>query len=891
MFFFSRVFFSYGFVILMLVILGSGAAVATFIENDYDAQTAKVLVYSALWYESVMICLAVSLIGIIYKRKMYRKLGAFVFHLGFVVILIGAGVTRYYGYEGVIHIREGDTEHKVISEESYLQINTEKQNYKHYLMLGKIGNNSFTFINNINDKELVIKYKDYQYSKNSNVERLIVDVFYDGNKKEVEILGGHGSIESPSLVYFNGLEIQLSWGSKLIVLPFNIELVDFQIQRYPGSLSPSSYASEVRLIDGNINVEHNIFMNHPLSYKGYKFFQSSYDRDEKGTILSVNNDPGKWPTYFGYFLLSLGFILNFFTKGSRFTRLRSFLIKSNLSLILPLLLSLNICAQADTSAYIEKFKVNSLEHSKAFGELLVQDYNGRIKPMSAESIDILHKMSSKDSLLGLSATQIMLGIMADSRTWEDVKLIKISNKKLKNILEVEKNTKYISFSDIFNERGVYKFANQIDAANAKSPSKRGTFDKDLIKLDERLNIFYLITKGMFSKIIPKPNDSTNTWYDPQNSLMESWLDNDRKDVINTYINGLKEGVENNDWTKANKALEELKESQIKYGGDILPSKNQIKIEVLFNELKIFKNLINFYLLLGIIILVFAIISIFFEKNYPTLKKVFFYLLLAGFLAHSTGIMMRGYVSNHAPWSDTYESLIYIGWSTLLAGLVVFRKSLLSLCASSILGGVIMLVAHLSFISPQITTLVPVLKSYWLSIHVSVITASYGFLGLGALLGFMSLMLMIFRNEKNKERLDIQIRQLSAINEISLIVGISMLAIGNFIGGVWANESWGRYWGWDPKETWSFISIVVYAVVLHLRFIPKLNSVYVFSVASVMSLATIIMTYFGVNFYLSGLHSYASGDKVPVPNIIYYISTIVVVISILAYRGRAVKVIK
>ena len=290
-------------------------------------------------------------------------------------------------------------------------------------------------------------------------------------------------------------------------------------------------------------------------------------------------------------------------------------------------------------------------------------------------------------------------------------------------------------------------------------------------------------------------------------------------------------------------------------------------------------------------MIFAIISIFFEKDYLILKKVFFYLLLIGFLAHTVGLIMRWYISSHAPWSDTYESLIYIGWSTLLAGLVVFRKSLLSLCASSILGGVIMLVAHLSFISPQITTLVPVLKSYWLSIHVSVITASYGFLGLGALLGFMVLTLMIFRNDKNKERLDIQIRQLVAVNEISLIIGLSMLTIGNFIGGVWANESWGRYWGWDPKETWSFISIVVYAIVLHLRFIPKLNSVYVFSVASVISFASIIMTYFGVNFYLSGLHSYASGDKVPVPSIVYYIGVVVVIVSIFAYRGRSVKVVK
>jgi len=894
MFAFTQVFFSYSFIIAMLTILSAGAGVATFIENDYDAQTAKYVVYNALWYEVVMVCLALSLLGIIYKRKMWRKLGAFVFHIGFVIILIGAGVTRYFGYEGVLHVREGKSENQVISEESYLQVYSQNKTYRNPLVLGKIGNNSFKFSHIINGENFLIEYEDYKYSKNQNVERLIANVMYKGEKRTIEIKGGHGSIEPPVILNYDGLEIQVAWGSKLIDLPFSIKLLDFKIDRYPGSMSPSSYSSEVVLEDtiNNINVKEDIYMNHPLTYQGFKFFQSSYDADELGTILSVNNDPGKWPTYLGYFLLSLGFVLNFFTKGSRFSRLRSFLVKSNLSLFIPLFLSFGIVSlHADTTQYLENFKTNSKVHSRMFSSLLVQDYNGRIKPMSTEALDILHKMASTDSLYGLNATQIMLGILADSRTWENVKIIKIKNKKIKKILGLAENTKYISFAEIFNKQGLYKLTKEIDAANAKSPAQRGTFDKDVIRLDERLNIFYLVTQGIFSKFIPKPNDPSNTWYDHRSILMEPWVENETKDLLYSYFSGLQEGINNNTWDKADQALVKLKRNQIKYGADILPSQTQIQVEVLFNKLQIFKNLISVYFVLGLIILFFAIISIFFEKNYPFLKKIFFYFLLFAFLAHSGGVLMRWYISNHAPWSDTYESLIYIGWSTLLAGLIVFRKSLLSLAAASILGGVIMLVAHLSFISPQITTLVPVLKSYWLSIHVSVITASYGFLGLGALLGFISLILMIARKESNKERVDLQIRQLSAVNEISLIIGLSLLTIGNFIGGVWANESWGRYWGWDPKETWSFISIVVYTIVLHLRFIPKLNSVYVFSVASVISFASIIMTYFGVNFYLSGLHSYASGDNIPVPNFVYYAIVIVLLTSTFAYKGRGVKVVK
>ncbi|MCV6608837.1 MAG: cytochrome c biogenesis protein CcsA, partial [Campylobacterales bacterium] len=248
--------------------------------------------------------------------------------------------------------------------------------------------------------------------------------------------------------------------------------------------------------------------------------------------------------------------------------------------------------------------------------------------------------------------------------------------------------------------------------------------------------------------------------------------------------------------------------------------------------------------------------------------------------------MRWYVSGHAPWSDTYESLVYIGWSAAFAGIIFFRKSMLALASTSVLAGIFMFVAHLSFISPQITTLVPVLKSYWLTIHVSIITASYGFLGLGAILGLLAMTLMIFRNQQ-REHLDLQIRKITAINEISLIIGLAMLTIGNFLGGVWANESWGRYWGWDPKETWAFISIVVYVIVTHLRFIPGFNTIYTFAFASTVAFSSILMTYFGVNFYLSGLHSYATGDPVPIPTFVYFLLLIVGVISLLAYRKRDV----
>ncbi|QKF82587.1 cytochrome c biogenesis protein CcsA [Halarcobacter ebronensis] len=891
MYFFSRLFLSYKFIIFMLLTLALGAAVATFIENDYDAQTAKVLVYNSFWYETVMIILTISLVGVIIKQKMYKRAGAFIFHLGFVFVLIGAGVTRYFGYEGVIHIREGMTENRVISEESYLQIKVANEVYEHPLALGKIGDNSFEFTDKIDGKDFVVNFLSYKYTKGTNVEQLFVNVSYDGIKKLIEINGGHGSLEPASTFEANGKKIELSWGSKIIKLPFNIKLRDFQIERYPGSQSPSSYASAVELIDNSDSFNYGIYMNNPLTYKGFKFFQSSYDRDEKGTVLSVNRDPGKWPTYFAYFLLSLGFVLNFFTKKSRFDRLRGFLINNNLSLILPLLVVFSITLKADTTKYLDTFRANTQEHAKSFAQIYVQDYNGRVKPMGTEAIDILNKMSGKSSLYGLTATQIMLGVLADSALWEEIKLIKIKNSEIKKLLKLPEDTKMISFSQAFDSDGKYILNSYVNDANEKMPSKRGTFEKDLIKLDERLNIFYLATMGMFYNFIPNPYDSTSKWYSPQKAIDEPWLDQDMKSVIFSYINGLNEGILNNNWNNANQTLEILKINQKEIDGDILPSEYQTKIELLSNELKIFQKLTGFYFILGVVSLIFAIVLIFFKKEYPFIKNILFALLLLGFIAHTLGLGMRWYISGHAPWSDTYESLIYVGWSAILAGILVFRKSLLSLSSAAILGAIIMLVANLNFISPQITPLVPVLKSYWLSIHVSIITASYGFLGFSALLAFLALDLMIFKTEQNRPRVELQIRQLAAIAEISIIIGLSMLTVGNFIGGVWANESWGRYWGWDPKETWSFISIIVYTVVLHLRFIPKLNSVYVFLVATVFAFSSIIMTYFGVNFYLSGMHSYATGDKVPVPSFIYYVIGIVLLIVLFAYPKKEVKVIK
>ena len=877
--------------LFMLFLLGLGAGVATFIESVYDTTSAKIMVYDATWYEGVMLLLTLSLIGIMYKYKMWKKFGAFIVHLAFVAILVGAALTRYFGYEGVIHIREGLSENEMLTVKSYFTIKTEKEFLEYPLALGQIGNNYFSYETMVEGKVLHINYKSYHAGAKGELNTLIVEARYDNKLKTVKIEGGAGWIEPPVVVRFDDVEIELAWGSKVIALPFSFKLLDFELQRYPGSQSPSSYASELEVIDNSTTFPYRIFMNHPLTYKGYKFFQSSYDLDEKGTILEVNKDPGKWPTYFGYFLLCVGFVGNFFTKGSRFVKLRAFLQKSALALLLPLVFvqATPLKAEADT---LEQFRKNSYEHANGvFSSLLVQDYMGRIKPISTEAVEIVNKITGKSSLFGLTPEQMILGMTTNAGLWQEMKIIKLSNPSIKKVLGLSPEAEYVSFASMFDDEGYYKLAKQVSAANQKAQSKRDTFDNDIIKFDEKLNIAYLTLKGVLFKFIPIPNDASHTWIAPNDAFSHPQVNGEVKSMLNDYFVGLQEGISTNKWDNANMALAKLKENQRSLSGGILPSETRVRAEVLYNHMGLFQKLIGFYFVLGCGAFVLALISIFKGKNYPTLEKSVLYIFIAGFIAHSFGLALRWYISGHAPWSDSYESMVYIGWSAGFAGVMVFRKSILSLSAAAILAAIVMLVAHMSFVNPQITNLVPVLKSYWLTVHVSVITASYGFLGMGALLGFITLLLMILKNKKNALRMNEQIRHLVAINEISLIIGLAMLTVGNFFGGIWANESWGRYWGWDPKETWSFVSIIVYALILHLRFVPKLNSVYVFSIASLVGYSSIMMTYFGVNFYLTGMHSYAaSGEHASLPSFVYYIFVGIFGLCVLAYQGRDVKTI-
>ncbi|MEA2099830.1 MAG: cytochrome c biogenesis protein CcsA [Campylobacterota bacterium] len=679
-------------------------------------------------------------------------------------------------------------------------------------------------------------------------------------------------------------------GDKNHEIGFFVELKDFKLTRYPGSRSPSKFSSVVRVIDdANDKIFlANIFMNNTLTYNGYKFFQTSYDNDEMGTILSVNKDPGVEITYFGYFLLFLGLILNLFDKKSRFQHLIKEIKKMPIAgLILPLVLLIQSPSYANYSKYVDTYltehKNNSLELATAFGELLVQGPVGRMKPLDTQNREILNKLTGKSTWDGMSANQVILGMFSRPTLWKKVNIIKVKTPKLRELLGVDKNQKLLKFTDFFDKKGDYKLTKYVEDSNQLVPSKRGTFERDLVKVDERLNIAFMSYRGVLLTIFPLPNNVQNKWVDFKR--MFALVDNSQ---IKRGTSRLLDSAYNRNYEKGFKYIEDIKAYQKEFSGDIIPTKEKLDIELWYNQIDLFFKLSMVYLLFGLALLIYGISSIFSNKLVSKKVKILISnVTIILFLIHSFGIALRWYIGGYAPISNTYETMIYIAYSAILASVLFFRKSTIALSASLIMAGIFIFAAYLGEVDPQITNLVPVLKSYWLSIHVSVITASYGFFGVGAILGIITLILFTLRDKK-RDFIDQHIKNISYINEVALILGLILLVIGNFLGAIWANESWGRYWGWDPKETWAYISILVYTIVLHLRLIKKIYTPYLFNVLSVVSFASILMTYFGVNFYLAGMHSYATGDPVPIPTWVYITGGMVLSLIVISYRNKNLK---
>ena len=1017
---------------ILFIVFALAMAIGTFIENDYGTVTAKILIYNATWFELI---LGVFVLNFLFNIKRYNllkfnKWPVLMLHLSWILIILGAFVTRYIGYEGVMPIRENTSSNTFLSEKTYLTVLVDgehqgqpaRKTIQDDLLLSEHTNNYFELNYEFSGQDFTIEYLDFiedateglveastgekylkiveaskgnrhehylrsgevtsihniLFSLNSPTEgainitenegELFINSPFDGdfmrmadqfqgtlNKDENQplllrslynsaglqfvfpdhvvegkfeivkseditqqdglfvkissgneskilgLLGAKGIANDPKKISLAGLDFQLTYGSLENKLPFEIKLNDFIAEKYPGTeKSYSSFMSRVTVIDDE-TFDYDIYMNHILNHSGYRFFQASFDPDEKGTVLSVNHDYfGTLITYIGYFLLYIGLLGIMFFGKTRFKDLAKQLEKVKIkkqNLTLILILFSGLVYSQDSHDHQEKINLKQLDsiiinnpvdelHALKFGSLVIQDSGGRMKPLNTFASELLRKVSSSDSYKNLNADQVLLSITKDPLLWYNVPVIylKRGNDSIRKIAGRNSKEKYAAFTDFFDKNGNYKLASQLESSYKSSLPNQ--FEKDFIDVDRKINLLFSALDGKILKIFPIPNDIGNKWvsFSEINTTDFKGIDSLYvKNILPLYLGSIKNDIVTNDYTNSTKILESIKGFQNKYGSSILPGENKIKAEILYNKYDVFKKLFSWYMYVGTLMFAFLIFQIFYDNKFVNyLVSISKFLIISLFILHTLGLVARGFIAGHAPWSDAYESMIFVAWATVGIGLAFGRKSDLTIAATSFVASMILMIAHWSWMDPEIANLVPVLDSYWLMIHVSVIVGSYGPLTLGMILGIVSLFLILITNEKNKKKIGLNLKELTIINELTITVGLIMLTIGNFLGGQWANESWGRYWGWDPKETWALISIMIYAFILHMRLIPGLRSKWIFNLMSIIAYASILMTYFGVNFYLSGLHSYASGDKVITPDFVYYSSVFVFILGFASY---------
>lgn len=1027
---FSSFLFSSRMALILLVIFALSMATATFIENDFGTTVAWDFIYDSWWFEIIMVWLSLNFLMHLTKYKLVNNKNKYpigLFHFAFIIILIGAGITRYISEDGIIHIRENETKKEFFTNQKYIQFikSNHKTNsfYQKKLKLSKFnfspiiedfeikdnkfkiiideyiesatkeflkGNNTYLDVSvakgKLGREDYLIKLGESIKIENITVtldsldKNSSINIFKTNNKwfikskvhlqimematqnmgvlhsGEIQELknktlyqfdGGafvikevlenkkltyikninernknlpnviHYNIfnESNDLIYQNYIQIssfepewqsfnydgnlfKFTYGPQKIQLPFSLKLNKFELKRYPGSKSPSSYASYVKVIDNSKQFDYRIYMNNVLDYAGYRFYQSSYDNDELGTILTINKDQfGTYTTYFGYTLLTLGMFLSFFVKGGRLNYLNSILKKNQAAKTLIVLILLSVFNLDEIIAKQKTLReavLVPIEISEAYGSLVVQDLDGRMKPLNTLSNEIVRKLTGKTNItlpsinknINFTSEQFLLAVQLDPVGFSYIPILKTDKKKLFPIFKIlnKKPTEYIAFKDLLGVDGDYLLSSKVEQANKLKPSERSDFDNELLKLDERFNIFYAVITGDFLRLFPNKNDTNNTWFTSQ-QFDKGFDEEDAlfvKNITTMFLTSLEKGLVSKDFKEAKETLEYIRLFQEKAGSKVYPDKTQIQLEILYNKFNLSQILFVIFWLLGLLLLSISIINIFIEDN--KLSKIWdisSFVSWLGWIAYSIQLIMRWYIANHPPWSDGYEMLVFVGWGVLLIGLILRNKSKFTLPMGLLFSGTLLFVSFLDWLNPEITNLMPVLHSYWLKIHVAVIISGYAPLALSATLALLYLILLILKPKSPTVKWYNSMQEITIVSEMSILIGLFLLTIGTFLGGVWANESWGRYWAWDPKETWALISIIIYSVILHLRLVPVLKTMLIFNLATLWGFSTIIMTSFGVNYYLTGLHSYAKGDPVPIPIWVYWVVFICLLISILA----------
>lgn len=637
-------------------------------------------------------------------------------------------------------------------------------------------------------------------------------------------------------------------------LPFSLCLQKFEAKMHDGTNAVADYSSKFTVIDGDDKSEGEVSMNNIYSHRSYRLYQSSYDEDGKGSVLAINADPYGIPvTYTGYALLFISLVWMLFDpKGGYRKLLKSPLLKKG-ALITALLLSMgNIqTLHAESATGNLQNAVLPKETAEKFGELHIL-YNDRICPVQTFALDFCKKIYGARSYLGLTAEQVLSGWVFYGNTWANEPFIKIKSGEMKTAMNLPD---YASLNTFFNrEMGGYTIGQYVQEYYNGQQDK---FHQQAADIDGKIQIIMELREGVSLKVLPYTftknvkatkdhpfiKAGTTTWFSPVDKLPQA-VEQQHALYIKNVFSLLNGDVKAGNISRVNEFFVKMKKYQEVSSGNSLPTATQYKAERINNAFPFATILFMANLTLGFIALFYTIYRMTKKREIKALNIALPILLGVSFLALTFGLALRWIISGNIPMSNGYESMLTVAWFVMLISILMQLRIRIVMVFGFLISGFFLLVSHINQMDPAIGQMMPVLNSPLLSIHVSIIMMSYALLSLTFICGIMGICLRSHGEE------------LQALSRIFLYPALTTMGFGIFIGAIWANVSWGNYWSWDSKETWALITFMIYAVVVHTLSLPVFRKPLVYHIYITLAFLSIAMTYFGVNYFLTGMHSYA-----------------------------------
>ena len=661
----------------------------------------------------------------------------------------------------------------------------------------------------------------------------------------------HLRIGQPTDTYMAQDEEQ---GMKEEKLPFSLCLQKFEAKMHDGTNAVADYSSKFTVIDGDDKSEGEVSMNNIYSHRSYRLYQSSYDEDGKGSVLAINADPYGIPvTYTGYALLFISLVWMLFDpKGGYRKLLKSPLLKKG-ALITALILSMgNIqTLHAESATGNLQNAVLPKETAEKFGELHIL-YNDRICPVQTFALDFCKKIYGARSYQGLTAEQVLSGWVFYGNTWANEPFIKIKSGEMKTAMNLPD---YASLNTFFNrEMGGYTIGQYVQEYYNGQQDK---FHQQAADIDGKIQIIMELREGISLKVLPYTftknvkatkdhpfiKAGTTTWFSPVDKLPQA-VEHQHALYIKNVFSLLNGDVKAGNTRRVNEFFVKMKKYQEVSSGNSLPTATQYKAERINNAFPFATILFMANLTLGFIALFYTIYRMTKKREIKALNIALPILLGVSFLALTFGLALRWIISGNIPMSNGYESMLTVAWFVMLISILMQLRIRIVMVFGFLISGFFLLVSHINQMDPAIGQMMPVLNSPLLSIHVSIIMMSYALLSLTFICGIMGICLRSHGEE------------LQALSRIFLYPALTTMGFGIFIGAIWANVSWGNYWSWDSKETWALITFMIYAVVVHTQSLPVFRKPLVYHIYITLAFLSIAMTYFGVNYFLTGMHSYA-----------------------------------